>query len=300
MNINYKLNLDYTDSYSESNDSFFQSQYQNNYYSSSSYRPNLYEYENNLNNNQYLKKINNIYNTKKEDIIRISYTNNTDNIIFNIDKENSSTKSGGSKLINEEAKKIIFKRKCCLKSHSTSNKEKNLEEKLSNKESKNNNGRNKHTKYSDDNLRRKCKCILFNQLLKFINKKLKETYKNLGHGKKMKKLMILKEEQTSNSKLDFNQKLMNKTLGDIFSCDISSRITHSYPENNKRLIEELINEKDIEKRKYFKKLFNLTFIDCLKHFISEKGENRIEELDGLELFKDFKNNPIELKKGELI
>ena len=118
----------------------------------------------------------------------------------------------------------------------------------------NNNGRNKHTKYSDDNLRRKCKCILFNQLLKFISKKLQETYKNLGHGKKMKKLMILKEEQTSNSKLDFNQKLMNKTLGDIFSCDISSRITHSYPENNKRLIEELINLRQNYK-KYLVKLF---------------------------------------------
>jgi len=82
----------------------------------------------------------------------------------------------------------------------------------------------------------------------------------------MKKLMILKEEQTSNSKLDFNHKLMNKTLGDIFSCDISSRITHSYPENNKRLIEELINEKDIETRKYFKKLFNLTFVSVIKTF----------------------------------
>ena len=51
MNINYKLNLDYTGSYSESNDSFLQSQYQNNYYSLSSYRLNLYEYEKNLNNN---------------------------------------------------------------------------------------------------------------------------------------------------------------------------------------------------------------------------------------------------------
>lgn len=109
MNIDYKYNLDYTDSYSETNDSFFQSRYQNNYYSSSSYRPNLYEYENNLNNNQYLKKINNIYNTKKEDIIKISYTNNTDNIIFNIDKENSSTKNNDSKLINEEAKKKYLK-----------------------------------------------------------------------------------------------------------------------------------------------------------------------------------------------
>ncbi len=160
MNIDYKLNLDYTDSYSESNDSFFQSQYQNNYYSSFSYRPNLYEYENNLNNNQYLKKINNIYPTKKEDIIKISYTNNTDNIILNIDKENSSTKNNDSKQINEEVKKIIFKGKCYLTSHFASNKEKNLEEKLSNKESKNNNSKNKHTKYSDDNLRRKCQCIL--------------------------------------------------------------------------------------------------------------------------------------------
>lgn len=174
-----------------------------------------------------------------------------------------------------------------------------MEENLSNKESKNNNSKNKHTKYSDDNLRRKCKCILFNQLLKFINKKLKETYKNLGHGKKMRKLMILKEEQTSNSKIDYNQKLMNKTLGEIFSCDISSRITHSYSENNKRLIEELINEKDIETRKYFKKLFN-DFFRLFQTFYDEKGENHIEELDGLELFNDFKNNPLELKKGELI
>ena len=43
----------------------------------------------------------------------------------------------------------------------------------------------------------------------------------------------------------------------------------------------------------------MTFLDCLKHFISEKGENHIEELDGLELFNDFKNNPIELKKRRI-
>ena len=81
MNINYKLNLDYIDSYSESNDSFLQSQHQNNYYSSSSYRSNLYEYE------LFFKKINNNYTTKKEDISKISYTNNTDNIIFILKKK---------------------------------------------------------------------------------------------------------------------------------------------------------------------------------------------------------------------
>ena len=33
---------------------------------------------------------------------------------------------------------------------------------------------------------------------------------------------------------------------------------------------------------YFKKLFSITFIDCLKHFI---GSQKIEELEGLKEFE---------------
>ena len=56
-----------------------------------------------------------------------------------------------------------------------------------------------------------------------------------------------------------------------------------------------MNETDDIKREYFKNLFSLTFLDCIKYFSSEKDENYIKELDGLQQFKDLKNDSIELK-----
>ena len=47
---------------------------------------------------------------------------------------------------------------------------------------------------------------------------------------------------------------------------------------NKNLINELLNEKDNEKRTIFEKIFNLTFVQVLKHF---RKEIFIEELKGL-------------------
>ena len=37
---------------------------------------------------------------------------------------------------------------------------------------------------------------------------------------------------------------------------------------------------------YFKKLFSITFIDCLKHFI---GSQKIEELEGLKEFENIQS-----------
>ena len=50
-----------------------------------------------------------------------------------------------------------------------------------------------------------------------------------------------------------------------------------------------MNEKDEEKRIYFNKLFNLTFIQWLNHFI---GKANISELDGLKQFKETKKEII--------
>jgi hypothetical protein len=36
---------------------------------------------------------------------------------------------------------------------------------------------------------------------------------------------------------------------------------------------------------YFKKLFNITFKDCLKHF---RGSQKVEELEGMKGFNDIK------------
>ena len=101
----------------------------------------------------------------------------------------------------------------------------------------------------------------------------------------LKKLYFLNQAQILNSSVNFNKSLLQKTLYDIFSDKISSRITNYPEDHNKEIIEGLINEKDTEKRIYFQNLFSLTFSDCLEYL---KGEKQFEQLNGLELFSEFK------------
>jgi hypothetical protein len=47
---------------------------------------------------------------------------------------------------------------------------------------------------------------------------------------------------------------LNKTLGEIFSEDISSRYTNNRKDHNKILIEKLMEDKDEAKKKLFSKI----------------------------------------------
>ena len=95
------------------------------------------------------------------------------------------------------------------------------------------------------------------------------------------------------STIVFNQILLKKTLLEIFSENITTRC-HMYPKDkNKKLIEELLYEKDDDKRYYFENLFNLTFLDCLEHFTTKRV---IEELQWMKTFLDIKNDENELKR----
>ena len=150
----------------------------------------------------------------------------------------------------------------------------------------------KHNKFSDDNLRRKCKHILLNEILIFINHKINEIYNgNLGQGILIKKLYTLNHDQKANAIIQYNKDFLFKTLGDIFSENISSRYTNFPKEHNKELIEKLREEKDNLKRIFFNNLFNLSFLESLNHFI---GKDNIEELDGLktidEVLKQYDND----------
>ena len=89
--------------------------------------------------------------------------------------------------------------------------------------------------------------------------------------------------------LNYNKSFSSKQISDIFSDKISGRYTNYPPYHNKRLIIQLLNEKDENKRIYFRKLFCLNFMDCLKHF---RGEQHIDMLDGLTCFKDIQNEII--------
>ena len=152
-----------------------------------------------------------------------------------------------------------------------------------------------HTKYTYDNLKRKCKHLVIENVMVFINKKIKEAYNGkIGDGVVKKELVKLNQSQKRNSSTNFNKLFLNKTLKEILSQNITKQINFFEQDHNKKLIETLL----LEQREKFEKLFNLTFIECLEHFI---GDKEIEELNGLTLFTELKDQIIKkhVKEGEL-
>ena len=137
--------------------------------------------------------------------------------------------------------------------------------------------------------------FVLNLLKDFINQKLIKIYKNIGNGINIKKL-IVNEKTKEKDNIEYYRKFMNKTIGEIFSCEISKKYTNFDLNKNKTLIEELIDEKDLNKKIYFEKLFNLSFLDCLEHIMEQKN---IDVLKGIKPFSEFKNNPVELRKMKL-
>ena len=72
---------------------------------------------------------------------------------------------------------------------------------------------------------------------------------------------------------------------------ITRRIKFYKEDHNKELINQLIEEKKEE----FENLFNLTFIECLEHFV---GIGKIEELNGLTLFSELKKQILDKYKKD--
>ena len=145
-----------------------------------------------------------------------------------------------------------------------------------------------HDKFSDDNLRRKVKHLLLDNLLSFINNKIYKVYEGqIGNGIFIKKLLTLNQRQKTDSTIQFNKDLLQKNLGEIFSDDISSKYTIFPVEHNRNLITKFLNEEDEEKKEYFNKLFSITFMDSLEHF---RGSKIINELIGLKEIESIKSD----------
>ena len=160
-----------------------------------------------------------------------------------------------------------------------------IDKKKCGRKRKNENNTTEHNKFSDDNVRRRVKHLCFKYLLLFINSQIKEIYNNkIGQGIFQKQLQTLNQSQISNAKILFNQQLLEKNLGEIFSDKVTGKLTNIPSDHNKKLIQKLINEEDIEKRIYFQKLFSLKLKDCFEHFC---GNKVIDELEGMELFNEI-------------
>ena len=140
----------------------------------------------------------------------------------------------------------------------------------------------KHTKYSYDNIKRQCKHLVIENVMKFINNKIYEVYDGkIDNGLLKKKLFKLNQSQKTNADVEFNKKFIYRTLKDILSQNITKQISMYEQEHNKKVIEKIITEK----KENFEKLFNLTFIQCVEHFI---GKKYVKELNGLTLFTELK------------
>ena len=144
----------------------------------------------------------------------------------------------------------------------------------------------KHNKFSDDNLLRKCKHLILKIFFNFINKKIRDIYKNnIGYGINLKKLLTINQKQKLDASIDFNKEFLNKSLGDIFSENITTRYTNYPLTHNKNLIHFLKIDQN-GNSEYFKRLFNLTFLECLNHF---RGIKKIEELEGIDGIESLEN-----------
>ena len=154
-----------------------------------------------------------------------------------------------------------------------------------------------HNKFCDDNLRIKCKHIILSSLMDFINKKIYDLYNgNIGQGILKKKLYIINNKQKSTTIVQYNKDFLNKTLKDIFSENITARCTNISPNFNKELIQSLMDEEDEEKKNYFNKLFNLTFRQCLNHFIEKEIIYELLGLETINLALNKYNDNLEYKQ----
>ena len=138
-----------------------------------------------------------------------------------------------------------------------------------------------HNKYSHDNVIQKIKYLIIKSLRTHINNQI------IKRDIFSPKIITTIPDQIKNTKVLFNQHFLNKTVENIFSEKITSKCRKYPPEHNKNVIFNLMNKGKEENKDYFKKLFNLKFIDCLNQF---RKKQQIEVLNGMKLFDDVIKN----------
>ena len=155
--------------------------------------------DNELNLNNTIKNLDN----KETDLkTKIRYDNNNNqSISFNNDYKISNFYfSINRTLINiNQNKKYISNKKRGRKGKIENNQNEIINQKI-------------HNKFSDDNIRKKCKNIVLKYALESINEKIKEKYNNnIGHGNFKKELKILNQSNKVKSTVNVDKSLLNKT-----------------------------------------------------------------------------------------
>ena len=135
----------------------------------------------------------------------------------------------------------------------------------------------RHNVKSCDNMLRKIKSWVISDIIKFINKKLKEANKN-SKKNKLRLYTILKE-QSYKTNINYNRVLIGKKMDEVLSDKVSEKTKIKYLNHNKNIINKIKEEKYDN----ITKILNLTFLECIDHYI---GKKTIDCLEGFE--EEFK------------
>lgn len=153
-----------------------------------------------------------------------------------------------------------------------------------------------HGKYAEDNRVRKVKVCLKDSLFRKINSEIQKNAISInidGKEYKVDRLLDINQEQTINTTVGENLKLLKRKLKDFFSVGISNKFKN-YPKNfNKLIIEKLYQENFTN----VTSILDKTFLDSLKYFRKDKDVYDNEEfscLQGIE--KDFEELPQKFRK----
>ena len=138
----------------------------------------------------------------------------------------------------------------------------------------------KNNTYSPDKMRKRVRIIALKAIIYFINEKIKSFYKNIGKGLLEKQFKDIDKTNLSHSNVGYDKIFLEYRLKEIFSWNISSKITTLLKEHNKNLLGQLINSEIAGN--YFKELFEITFSQCLEHI---QGKKYYEILNGLMNFE---------------
>lgn len=128
-----------------------------------------------------------------------------------------------------------------------------------------------HTKYSQDNILRKIKVKFLSKLVDHINRIIKAKYNN-----KIKKLLPLKGAISQNNRINFNQKLLNSKLKDIFINYEFNGKFRLYPNSYNKEVIESIYENNIQE---LIDILEITFLEAFNIF---KNINESQKLNGMQ------------------
>ena len=125
----------------------------------------------------------------------------------------------------------------------------------------------KHNKYSEDNIITKLKTAIFKYILNHLNQSLEFT---------KYKFYPLNVKLSTCLKKDFNVKLLERTIYDIYSKEDSNKNYINGNDSNKKLIKKIYEQK-IEKKTI--NILNMKFIDVLNHIREKDLENFLKKIE---------------------